>query len=146
MPDLNNVDKTTKTTTNKMGFAAFLPLITSAVEGITSLFGKNADVSKAETEVQLAKQNLLVAQEATKQSKDKVTIATLALAEEKEKTAQKALEEQTKIVKQKQSIGVVTLGIVLIFLLGIGFLFVKFVIPLIFPKAPEPQNIIIEEE
>ncbi|PWK27028.1 hypothetical protein LV89_01840 [Arcicella aurantiaca] len=139
-----NIDNTMKE--EKMAFAAFLPLIETAVGGVISLFGKNAEVSKAESEVQLAKQNLLVAQEATKQSKDKVTIATLALAEEKEKTAQKALEEQTSLAKQKQSIGVITLSVVLFLIFGLAFLFVKFVLPVIFPKAPEPQNVIIQEQ
>lgn len=129
-----------------MAFAAFLPLIETAVGGVISLFGKNAEVSKAETDVQLAKQNLLVAQEATKQSKDKVAIATLALAEKQEETAQKALEEQTSLTKQKQSIGVITLSVVLLLLFGLAFLFVKFVLPIISPKPTEPQNVIIQEQ
>jgi hypothetical protein len=131
---------------NKMGFAAFLPLIETALGGVFSLFGKNAEVSKAEAEVQLAKQNLLVAQEATKQSKDKVAIATLALAEKQEETAQKAFEEQTSLAKQKQSIGLITLSVVLLLLFGLAFLFVKFVLPIISPKPIEPQNVIIQEQ
>ena len=131
---------------NKMGFAAFLPFIETALGGVISLFGKNAEVSKAEAEVQVAKQNLLIAQEATKQSKDKVAIATLALAEKQEETAQKALEEQTSLTKQKQSIGVITLSVVLLLLFGLAFLFVKFVLPIISPKPTEPQNVIIQEQ
>jgi hypothetical protein len=129
-----------------MAFAAFLPLIETAVSGVISLFGKNAEVSKAESDVQLAKQNLQIAQEATKQSKDKVAIATLALAEKQEETAQKALEEQTALTKQKQSIGVITLSVVLLLVFGLAFLFVKFVLPIISPKPMQPQNVVIQEQ
>jgi phosphate starvation-inducible protein PhoH len=121
-----------------MAFAAFLPLIETAVGGIISLFGKNSEIDKAQKEVDLAKQNLLIATEATKQSKDKVTIAALELAQKREETAQKKLEEHSKEIRQKQSIGTITLGIIGVLIFGLGWLFVKFVLPL-FSSKPTMQ-------
>lgn len=124
-----------------MAFLAFLPLIETAVGGVLSLFGKNIEIEKAQKEVDLAKQNLLIATESTKQSKDKVTIAALELAQKREETAQKKLEEESKNVRQKQSLGSITLAIVLALIFGLGFLFVKFVLPVISLKPSfKPSN------
>ena len=117
-----------------MAFAAFLPLIETAVSGVISLFGKNSEIDKAQKEVDLAKQSLLIATESTKQSKDKVTIAALGLAQKREETAQKKLEEQSKEIRQKQSIGAITLTVVACLIFGLGWLFVKFALPIFSPK------------
>jgi hypothetical protein len=121
-----------------MAFLAFLPLIETAVSGVISLFGKNSEIDKAQKEVDLAKQNLLIATESTKQSKDKVTIAALQLAQKREETAQKKLEEQSKEIRQKQSIGAITLTVVACLIFGLGWLFVKFALP-IFSSKPTVQ-------
>jgi hypothetical protein len=119
-----------------MAFLAFLPLIETAVSGVISLFGKNSEIDKAQKEVDLAKQNLLIATESTKQSKDKVTIAALQLAQKREETAQKKLEEQSKEIRQKQSIGAITLTVVACLIFGLGWLFVKFALPIFSSKPP----------
>jgi thiol:disulfide interchange protein len=123
-----------------MAFLAFLPLIETAVSGVISLFGKNSEIDKAQKEVDLAKQNLLIATESTKQSKDKVTIAALGLAQKREETAQKKLEEQSKEIRQKQSIGAITLTVIACLIFGLGWLFVKFVLPIFSPKPTLQVN------
>ena len=128
-----------------MAFAAFLPLIETAVGGVLSLFGKSAEQKKAETEIEAAKANLKIAQEATKQSGDKVKIAALELAKTREATAVAKLAEESKVVRQKQSIGLITIAIVLVFIFGIGWLFVKFVLPM-FSSKTEPTQIVLQEE
>ena len=73
----------------------------------------------------------MIATGSTKQLKDKVTIAALGLAQKREETAQKKLEEQSTEIRQKQSIGAITLTVVACLIFGIGLLFVKFVSPIL---------------
>lgn len=135
-----------KTTEKPMAFAAFIPLITSAVTGITSLFGKNADADKAKIDLAAAQEAIKLEKEKTKQAGFTVDVAKLKLLEKREETAQLQVNNLSKEVKQKQSIGLISIGVVLVFLFGIGYLFVKFVLPIFYPKPiQEPQNVVIRE-
>lgn len=140
-PDLNTA---TVTPPKKMAFAAFLPLIETAVGGVLSLFGKNAEVDKAKSDLEVAKNNLAIAKTAVDISKEGTKQELIKLAEAKEVTAQKALEEQTKAAKSKNNVGLITIGIVLVFIFGIGWLFVKFVLPMFSTKS-EPTQIVVQE-
>ena len=129
-----------------MAFAAFLPLIETAVGGVLSLFGKNADVDKAKSDLALAQNNLAIAKTQVDISKEGTKQEIIKLAAAKEVTAQKALDDATAITKQKQSIGVITLAVVLLLVFGLAFLFVKFVLPIIFPKPEaQAQNVVIQD-
>lgn len=144
MSDKNT--NSTNTTKKTSMFESLIPLIGTAISGITSLFGKNAEVEKAQTELQTAQQTLKIAQEATKQKNGDVQIAALHLAEVKEATAQKAVDDATAITKQKQSIGIITLAVIFLLVFGLAFLFVKFVLPIIFPKPEaQAQNVVIQD-
>lgn len=131
------------------GFASWFnpvsSLIGTVVGGVTSLLGKNAEVEKAKAEVDVAKQALLVEQQKTKQAGYAVDVAKLDLLKAKEATAQKRLDDETALAKQKQSIGLATLLGVLVFVFGIGYLFVKFVLPVFYSKPQAPSNIVIQE-
>ena len=129
-----------------MAFAAFLPLIETAVGGVLSLFGKNTDVDKAKSDLALAQNNLAIAKTQVDISKEGTKQEIIKLAAAKEVTAQKALDDATAITKQKQSIGVITLAVVLLLVFGLAFLFVKFVLPIIFPKPEaQAQNVVIQD-
>lgn len=143
VPDKNNANNTQKKTSM---FEALVPLIGTAISGITSLFGKNAEADKAKTELQTAQQAVLAEKEKTKQAGYTVDVEKLKLLEARELTAQNEVNNTTSLAKQKQSIGLLTIGFVLVFLFGIGFLFVKFVLPIFFPKSsPSPQNVVIQD-
>ena len=140
-------DLSTPKPKSNMAFAAFLPLIETAVGGVLSLFGKNAEVDKAKNDLLVAQNNLKIAQTQVDISKEGTKQELIKLAEAKEITAQKALEEQNKSVRQKQSIGALTLIVVLVLVFGLAWLFVKFVLPVLFPKPEvQPQNVVIQDE
>ena len=137
---------TTSTKSSGMPFAAFIPLISTALSSVTSLLGKNTEVEKAKQEVAVAKQALLAEQERTKQAGFAVDIEKIKLLEAKEITAQTKLVEETKVAQQKKTIGLLTIVGVLLFLFGIGYLIVKYVLVLFFPKpVAQPQNVVIQE-
>lgn len=129
-----------------MPFAAFLPLIETAIGGVISLFGKNTEVDKAKSDLAIAQNNLAIAKTNVDVAKEGTKQETIKLLEAREITAQKKLEEENKTVRQKQSIGLMTLLVVLILVFGLAWLFVKFVLPMIFPKpAVVPQNVVIQD-
>lgn len=125
-------------------FESLIPIINTAIGGVLSLFGKNAEQAKAQTELQTAQQAVLVEIQRSKQAGFAVDIEKIRLLEAREVTAQKNLEEQTKIAKSKANIGLFTIGAVLTFLFGIGYLFVKFIIPVLYPKPV--QNVVLQDE
>lgn len=137
----------TKTPTkSNMPFAAFIPLIGTAISSITSLLGKNSEVTKAEQDYKVAQQAVLAEREKTKQAGYAVDVEKIKLLEAKEITTQTKLREETDLAQQKQTIGLLTIVGVLVFLFGIGYLIVKYVLVLVFPKPNvQPQNVVIEE-
>jgi len=127
-------------------FEAFLPLIQTAFGGVLSLLGKNAEVDKAKNDLLIAQNNLAIAKTNVDVAKEGTKQEEIKLLEAKEITAQKKLEEENKTLRQKQSVGVLTLAVVLILVFGLAWLFVKFVLPVILPKPRvQAQNVVIQD-
>ena len=126
--------------------SAIASAIASITASISSIFVADRAIDKAKVELEGAKQAVLVAKEETKRSNNQVTITALELAKAKEATLQKQVNDATAIIKQKQSIGVITLTVVLVLVFGLAWLFVKFVLPVLFPKPEvQPQNVVIQD-
>ncbi|MBC7408474.1 MAG: hypothetical protein H7339_08810 [Arcicella sp.] len=151
MPDLNAATNTASAGTQSSftvdPISAIANSFASVTASISNIFVKDKETEKAKVELEGAKQAVLVAKEETKRSNNQVTITALELAKAKEASLQKQVDDATAITKQKQSIGVITLTVVLVLVFGLAWLFVKFVLPIIFPKPEvQPQNVVIQDE